>query len=57
MEGTASDPCAMDAWIFLSVAIGLSLLVALSEVAGAYHDRPRSWRAVLNRWALPLYLS
>lgn len=34
---------------FLIVAAGLSLLVGIAEVAGAYHDKPKPWRAVVNR--------
>lgn len=51
LPGSLSEPAA-----FFTVALGLSLLLAVAEVAGAYRDKPKPWRAVINPWALPFYL-
>lgn len=41
---------------FFLIATLLALLLALAEIAAAFHDTSFSpWKAVLNRWAWPLY--
>ena len=41
---------------FFAVALALSLLLGMSEVAGAYRGKPHAVHAVFNRWAMPYYL-
>jgi hypothetical protein len=44
-----------DSWPFFLIALGLSLLVGMAEVAGAFRDKAQAVKAVLHRWALPYY--
>lgn len=45
-----------DSWPFFAISLGLSLLLAITEVASAYRDNAQAFSAVFNRWAIPYYL-
>ena len=57
MEGNGAsclDCLALNLIGLFLIAVILSLLLALTEVASAFRDRP--WHAVFNPWAIPLYV-
>lgn len=45
----------MDEALFFLIALPLALLLAVSEVAAAFTDKPHTVRAVFSPWALPFY--
>lgn len=44
-----------DSLPFFLIALGLSLTVAVGEVAGAFRTKPLSVKAIFHQWALPYY--